>query len=391
MAADVRVPGTILSSLTPFRIMVFSLLTVLMVLFLSVNSSRGKASLETLTMGSHVHQRSQSQGYSNCDEDSASAGKAAHGTELEIQLFPREDGQQGEDQLPCDVIKNVKTLLLFVGYPRSCHSLVGSILDAHPHMVVAHEYNLLGKWQKWSKSQQTRRLVFNKLYQTSYHQRQTVRTVKHIQDRYSYGIPHQWQGRYKDSITVIGDKRGGLTSRLLTADGPGQVMGSSYDDLITHVQKSLNVRVKFIHVVRNPMDNIATMGLRKTKLRNSDNQVEMLDNSTIIHNTARRYFARLVAGVEMVKAMDYPMLDIHCEDLIRSPSEQMKRMCAFLGVDCPQDYMQDSASIIHSKPSVTRNLVNWADSTKELMIREMKKHSFLEKYVPDVQATLRAK
>jgi len=32
---------------------------------------------------------------------------------------------------------------LFLGYPRSGHSLVGALLDARPNMVIAHELNAL--------------------------------------------------------------------------------------------------------------------------------------------------------------------------------------------------------------------------------------------------------
>jgi hypothetical protein len=38
---------------------------------------------------------------------------------------------------------NEHSFLLFFGQPRSGHSIVGSILDAHPQMAVANEYNVL--------------------------------------------------------------------------------------------------------------------------------------------------------------------------------------------------------------------------------------------------------
>ena len=41
---------------------------------------------------------------------------------------------------------HLTTLLLFVGYSRSRHSLVSSLLDAHPHMIVADESYALRKW-----------------------------------------------------------------------------------------------------------------------------------------------------------------------------------------------------------------------------------------------------
>jgi len=37
----------------------------------------------------------------------------------------------------------VRTYVMFVGYPRSGHSLIGSLLDAHPNVVIAHEMDAL--------------------------------------------------------------------------------------------------------------------------------------------------------------------------------------------------------------------------------------------------------
>ena len=37
--------------------------------------------------------------------------------------------------------KNVDTLLFFVGYPRSRHTLLASLLDGHAHMIVGNERN----------------------------------------------------------------------------------------------------------------------------------------------------------------------------------------------------------------------------------------------------------
>ena len=40
-------------------------------------------------------------------------------------------------------LKSLETYCMFIGYPRSGHSLVGSLLDAHPQIILAHELNAL--------------------------------------------------------------------------------------------------------------------------------------------------------------------------------------------------------------------------------------------------------
>ena len=39
--------------------------------------------------------------------------------------------------------KDIETFCVFIGYPRSGHSLIASLLDAHPEMVFSNELNVL--------------------------------------------------------------------------------------------------------------------------------------------------------------------------------------------------------------------------------------------------------
>jgi len=59
---------------------------------------------------------------------------------------------------------------------------------------------------------------------------------------------------------VIGDKKGGRTSEIL--------MDPSKISILDEIKQVVQVPMKFIHVTRNPFDNIATMMLRSTSKRN---------------------------------------------------------------------------------------------------------------------------
>lgn len=41
----------------------------------------------------------------------------------------------------------VKTILFVIGYSHNRHTLLGSLLDAHPHMVIAYETSAFGRWR----------------------------------------------------------------------------------------------------------------------------------------------------------------------------------------------------------------------------------------------------
>ena len=112
---------------------------------------------------------------------------------------------------PYKAYGHIKTILFFIGYPRSRHSLLGSLLDAHPHMVVSDESNAFGKWcsnpNKW---------INNSIY--AYYgtilnasRRAVTRgrrsnvfkgSVMKVTSKYRYYVPNQWQSRFDRYIEV---------------------------------------------------------------------------------------------------------------------------------------------------------------------------------------------
>ena len=57
------------------------------------------------------------------------------------------DSSQGRlEQRLNELYDGVQTFVLFIGHARSGHSLIGAILDAHPEIIISHEYNAISKW-----------------------------------------------------------------------------------------------------------------------------------------------------------------------------------------------------------------------------------------------------
>ena len=69
-------------------------------------------------------------------------------------------------------IAGIEKYVIFVGYARSGTSIIGSLLDAHPNMIIAHEYMIFKTWLLDDKNRDTlngnRSYVFNELHQKSY-------------------------------------------------------------------------------------------------------------------------------------------------------------------------------------------------------------------------------
>jgi len=105
----------------------------------------------------------------------------------------------------------VRTILFFIGYERSRHSLLGALLDAHPHMVVSDESMAFGKWRsnqdKWINS--SIYSFYDIMVQTS--QRDVAKgkrsqvfegSVANATSRFKYFVPNQWQGSFDQYIEV---------------------------------------------------------------------------------------------------------------------------------------------------------------------------------------------
>ena len=109
------------------------------------------------------------------------------------------------------IIKNIKVFLFFIGYPRSGHSIVGSILDAHPHIVVSHELQFMLEWDNsiFENASTTPTKLYKKILQNSL--KSILPGSMRMQDSkgYSLSIEHSCQGSFDKYIDVIGDKSGG--------------------------------------------------------------------------------------------------------------------------------------------------------------------------------------
>ena len=55
-----------------------------------------------------------------------------------------------------------KYFCLFLGWSRSGHSIVGSVLDAHPNIVITHEYDVLKYYKRNKNSKELFMYLLNK-------------------------------------------------------------------------------------------------------------------------------------------------------------------------------------------------------------------------------------
>jgi hypothetical protein len=254
---------------------------------------------------------------------------------------------------------NIESYCMFLGYPRSSHTLIGAMLDAHPNMVVAHELNVLDMVKKKNSRDW---IIASILAQSDWF----VNKINAQWTGYSYLIPNQWQGKYKQ-LKVVGDKKGGVSSRLLTQN----------PQLIEQLQSVLQMNIKIIHVVRNPFDIITTMASWKGEKRIENITGEMLQEQT------EQFFMRVEAVQQAKNNPKYPVFDLYNEQLTAQPAQTLSQLCTFLGVDAPEDYLKDCASIVFAKSKQSRQTAPWNEQLKQWVLNKTQKYDFLKHYTFD--------
>lgn len=252
------------------------------------------------------------------------------------------------------VFNSINTYCLFIGYPRSGHSLYGALLDAHPNCVISHELNVL-HLLKQGKSKPD---IFNAILRNSRSNAKSGRT----NEGYTYEVKGQWQGKYA-KLQVIGDKQGGRTSRMLS-DEPG---------LLLQLSNQLNIQIKILHIYRNPFDNLASRSKGgKLEKKNSGREILLSD--------IEKHFIQADINNKIRKEGMFEVLDIQHEDFISKPIDGLNRICDFLGLQAREDYLKDCASIVFKKPHLTRFEIDFPDDLIQLVNSQIKNYDFLSGY-----------
>jgi sulfotransferase family protein len=245
---------------------------------------------------------------------------------------------------------DLECFCLFVGSGRSGHSLVGSLLDAHPEVIIAHQLNVLhlvhGEFNRWQ--------IFHLLLANSEHYAEHERK----ETGYVYTVPNQWQGRFHD-LRVIGDKSGAASENKLSRN----------PWLFERLRERVELPVKLIHSIRNPWDNISTVSKRVG-----------MDLPAAVD----RYFGRCdtVANLlERVPASD--VLHVRHEELVADPTSALRALCSFVGVDVSGDYLGDAAGIVRAEAHKSRHKAPWTPELIADVKRRCERYPFLEGYSYD--------
>lgn len=236
-----------------------------------------------------------------------------------------------------DLFSQVDTYCLFLGHARSGHSILGALLDAHPDMVVSDELDAVRYVAAGYSRDQVLWLSVKVARDQADRQRQKRGRAGKV---YSYHVPGWWQGR-SAQLRVIGDSNAGGTVRALSAD----------TELLPRVRSLMTgINLRFIHVARNPYDNIGTM---------------MLRSGRSFESAFERYFENWEL-IERLREQIGPgaLHTLRHEDLVTTPRESVAAACRFLGVEPTAEYLDACAGILYGSPARSRQSLEWSSEQR---------------------------
>ncbi len=238
----------------------------------------------------------------------------------------------------------------FIGYARSGHTLVSTLLNAHPEVVIAHELDAA----RFVRHGFRRSQLFSLLLQRDQQFGENGRTWS----GYQYEVPGQFQGRF-ERLRVIGDKRARATV-LQIAQQPR---------LLERVRRVVRVPIRVVHVTRNPFDNIATEARRH--------------NMSLSQATA--WYEQICRAVSVVRPLLDPseLVDLRYEDFVGDTARSLESLAGFVGVRPEQAYLEACAGIVWPSTNRSRDSVDWSEAERRGVERLIETYDVLGSYTFD--------
>jgi hypothetical protein len=249
---------------------------------------------------------------------------------------------------------DVTTYCCFVGHNKSGSSMLSALLDAHPEIVLSDEVDLLRYVERGFRREQLFALAARGARTEARKGRVTARRL----EPYSYAVPGSAQGSTLRP-RVVGDSTTGTSTRRMGAD-PGL-----WDKVIAATRPTAP---KLIHAIRNPFDPISVM---------------MVRGHRTFANSIDHYFAACATLEAIRQRVD--VADVHevrYEDMVASPHDELRALCAFVGVDADHAYLDACASIVAARPD-PRHIVEWTRPWIEAVETRLARHDFLQGYSYD--------
>ena len=232
---------------------------------------------------------------------------------------------------------------LFLSPPRSGHSLLGALLDAHPDAAIGHELDAL-LFMRWG----WRLVEVLPLLERS---AQWAATQEMLPGGYGYRLAGQGQVRQP---LVVGDKHGEATLVEL----------GRRPWLRQRLELTSPAPLHWVRAVRHPLDNIATIALKIDSIAPG-----VLPPGGTALQRAEAYFFQLADWMDQGGGPQSRLLDVRHEDLLAEPERELGRLAGFLGLEPDPAWLARCQAILQPAPHLTRHTVCWEAGQQERILQ----------------------
>lgn len=233
------------------------------------------------------------------------------------------------------LLGSLKYFCLFIGYPRSGHSLVGSIIDAHPNACISHELDALNAYKKCKKNTE----LFDDIMEQS--------TKQAAEGRVSYGYEYSFKNLHPGAsphLTVIGDKKGSGTTHQMIVD----------KDALIKFGNFVQLPLKLIHVSRNPYDIITTKAGYKDLKPSPITASSIFESAQVIIKEAQM-------NQRIIDSGNYDVLSFAHEELISNSEQTLRKLFGFLELDAEASFTNELQKTLFKKAHPSRMKYAWSE------------------------------
>lgn len=240
--------------------------------------------------------------------------------------------------------------LLFLGRGRSGSSLCGGLLASHPNIIFPNQKEF--KDFEFTDENELYQMLFNAAHikQWIWEPLRNLSEWKHIK-------------RY-DDIRIIGSKKQGTLIKKINDF-------KKLDEL----KNKISVPVKFIHVYRNPFDNITTIFNESQRTKH----VKLGINMKSLDKAITYYFYGMQVTQSVIDRGE-DVLNVQHEELITNTEKVLSMICNFLGVPMIKEHLDFFKPMIWKTPRQSRNKIIWTFDQITRVNNLKNQYDFLEEY-----------
>jgi hypothetical protein len=229
----------------------------------------------------------------------------------------------------------LQNYVILMRYKRSGSALLTQLLDAHPNCIFVRREELYASLDKW----ETPEKVYQHLYGWSIRRKGRALSVN------GYKYPIEGVGFAHDPIS-IGHKSS--TRRYLP-------IAESRSKLIEfHKAVGYDLRLKFLHLVRSPYDQVNARWQQK----------EFRRNNSPLDKIIAHVREQTEANWKMFGHCDYTEYhQVHYEDLQTQPLCTMTKVCDFLSLPLLEEHLENCRNLVYQRAEKTA--ATWTADTRE--------------------------